>query len=75
MTLDELVRVLRSYNVPYDRTALKAVFDDPEQGPALKEWTRVHLTPDTLLSEDQLTSQVPFPPCGGVASAHVPSYC
>ncbi|KAJ9137135.1 Vacuolar H+/Ca2+ exchanger [Pleurostoma richardsiae] len=56
MTLDELVRVLRSYNVPYDRTALKAVFDDPEQGPALKEWTRVHLTPDTLLSEDQLTS-------------------
>ncbi|KAK3357981.1 hypothetical protein B0T25DRAFT_175145 [Lasiosphaeria hispida] len=52
MDSDALVRTLRAYDASVDATAVKAALDD---GPsALRDWVALHVTPDTLLSPDEL---------------------
>jgi hypothetical protein len=53
MDRDSLVAVLRAHDASLDVTALKAVYDQNNAG-AVAEWAKSHLTPDTLLSVDEL---------------------
>lgn len=54
MDCEQLVGILRRYNVPFDHAAVKASFEDDES-PVLKDWAKSHLTSDTLLTIDELT--------------------
>ncbi|KUI55556.1 hypothetical protein VP1G_02919 [Cytospora mali] len=60
MAYDELVKILRKYDIALDPHALASVFDDDEQGILLAEWAKSHLTADTLLTKDELNSYAPL---------------
>lgn len=53
MNCDELVEILRRYDVPFDHGAVKGALEAEESSP-LGDWANVHLTPDTLLTVDEL---------------------
>lgn len=56
MDLAKLSSLLRRFDssIHIDDTALKAALDDPTHGPAFKEWAKLHLGPDNLLSKGEL---------------------
>jgi len=56
MDADTLVKVLRTYNVSFDAGAVKTALSDPNSPEAseLAHWAAVHLSPDTLLTPDEL---------------------
>lgn len=60
MASEDLLYLLRDYNVALDSQALAEVFEDDEQGRILAEWAKSHLTTDTLLTKDELNSYAPL---------------
>lgn len=52
----DLLDVIRRYDVPVDSSVLRAVFEDEDQGRLLSEWAKSHLISDTLLTKDELNS-------------------
>lgn len=58
MAPQDLIDVIRKYDVPVDSSVLQSVLADEEQGTILSEWAKSHLTSDTLLTKDELTSYV-----------------
>jgi hypothetical protein len=48
-----LLTILRERDVPYDREAIKAAFNDPESQTAIQAWIQEYLTPETLLTRDE----------------------
>ncbi|OAA58033.1 hypothetical protein SPI_06918 [Niveomyces insectorum RCEF 264] len=50
----ELLSILRSRGISIEAGDIEAAINDPECGPALSEWAKVHLETDTLLSLDEL---------------------
>lgn len=54
MDRHELLDLVRKYHLPVDPSVLKDVFADEEQGRLLAEWTKSHITRDTLLTKDEL---------------------
>ncbi|KAI7778519.1 hypothetical protein LA080_002027 [Diaporthe eres] len=56
MADDNLIDLLRKYEVPVDQSSLDSVFQDEEQGRLLYEWAKSHLVTDTLLTKNELNS-------------------
>lgn len=56
MGTEELTEIFRTYNIPIDSSVLRSVLEDEDQGRLLAEWAKSHLTPDTLLTKDELNS-------------------
>ncbi|KAK7735956.1 hypothetical protein SLS53_007335 [Cytospora paraplurivora] len=56
MAYEDLLNLLRDYDVALESHALAEVFEDDEQGRLLAEWAKSHLTADTLLTKDELNS-------------------
>ncbi|ROV98347.1 hypothetical protein VMCG_07173 [Cytospora schulzeri] len=56
MASDDLLKVLRKYDVSLDPHDIASAFDDVEQGTLLSEWVKSQLTSDTLLTKDELNS-------------------
>ncbi|KAK3933922.1 hypothetical protein QBC46DRAFT_325865 [Diplogelasinospora grovesii] len=54
MDSESLIKTLRAYDASFDAAAVKAAFRD-ERSTALADWVRAHVTPDTLLSADELS--------------------
>lgn len=52
-SFESLVGVLRDRDIPFDRDALKAAFDDPESQGAIEAWLQEFISPETLLSKDE----------------------
>jgi hypothetical protein len=50
-----LLTILRDRDVPYDRDAIKAAFNDSDSQTAIKVWIEEYLTPETLLTRDEAT--------------------
>jgi hypothetical protein len=48
-----LLTILRDRDVPYDREAIKAAFNDPESQTAIQAWIQEYLTSETLLTRDE----------------------
>jgi hypothetical protein len=48
-----LLSILRDRDVPHDRDAIKAAFNDPDNQTAIQTWTQEYLTPETLLTRDE----------------------
>ena len=48
-----LVHVLRNHDVPYDRDAIKSLFDDANNQATAQAWMQKHLSPETLLTKDE----------------------
>ncbi|KAB5517503.1 hypothetical protein GE09DRAFT_566794 [Coniochaeta sp. 2T2.1] len=53
MDIDTLTSIIRQYDASIDTQAISAALDNDESG-VLAEWAAVHLTPDTLLTVDEL---------------------
>ena len=60
MNYEELAGILRLYDVQVDLGAVKAAFEAEQPSPGLADWARLHLTPDTLLTVDDLLQWVPI---------------
>ncbi|ROV89537.1 hypothetical protein VSDG_08505 [Cytospora chrysosperma] len=56
MASDDLLKILRKYDVALDPRAIASAFENREQGTLLSEWVKSRLTPDTLLTKDELNS-------------------
>lgn len=56
MADDNLIDLLRKYEVPIEQSSLESVFQDEEQGRLLSEWAKSHLVTDTLLTKNELNS-------------------
>lgn len=57
MAHQELLDVVRRYDVPVDPSVLQSVLEDEgDQGRLLSEWAKAHLATDTLLTKDELIS-------------------
>ncbi|KAK3681612.1 hypothetical protein B0T22DRAFT_445229 [Podospora appendiculata] len=56
MDFESLVRILRKYDASIDASAVKAALSSSQNGKsdALIEWATLHVTPNTLLSVDEL---------------------
>ncbi|KAJ4303923.1 hypothetical protein N0V88_001523 [Collariella sp. IMI 366227] len=55
MDVESLVRTLRAHDASFDAAAVRAAFSDSASiSTDLGQWATVHLTPDTLLSVDEL---------------------
>jgi hypothetical protein len=49
-----LLSILRDREIPFDRDAIKAAFNDPESQAAIQAWMEEYLTPETLLTRDEV---------------------
>ena len=49
-----LLNVLRDRDIAVDRNALEAAYNDPESQEIIQEWISEYLTPETLLTKDEL---------------------
>jgi hypothetical protein len=49
----KFLSILRDRDVPYDRDAIKAAFNDPDSEAAIQAWIEEYLTPETLLTRDE----------------------
>lgn len=56
MAHPEPLALIRKYGVPLDPSDLKNAHGDEEQGRLLDEWTKSHITRDTLLTKDELNA-------------------
>ncbi|KAK3302676.1 uncharacterized protein B0T15DRAFT_487707 [Chaetomium strumarium] len=54
MDAEALIKTLRAYDPSFDAAAVRAVLGDPKSS-ELRRWAAVHLTPDTLLTVDELS--------------------
>ncbi|KAK4238988.1 hypothetical protein C8A03DRAFT_14622 [Achaetomium macrosporum] len=54
MDADSLIKTLRAYHPSFDAAAVRAALGDPKST-ELGRWASVHLTPDTLLTVDELS--------------------
>lgn len=53
---DELIDVVRRYDVPVPSSAIRSTLEREQQGVLLSEWAKTYLTADTLLTKDELNS-------------------
>ncbi|TVY87763.1 hypothetical protein LAWI1_G003175, partial [Lachnellula willkommii] len=51
--LDDLTKILRDRDIPFDRDAIKSALKDPESQTAIREWMKEYLAPETLLTKDE----------------------
>lgn len=58
---EELIDVVRKYDVPVDASAIQSTLENEEQERLLSEWARSYLTTDTLLTKDELNAYVTRP--------------
>ena len=54
MNSEALTALLRTYDASLDANSVKALYEDEERRVAIESWSRLHLTPDTLISVDEL---------------------
>ena len=54
MEPEAVITLLRSYDASFDANSVKALYQDEDRRVAFEGWSRLHLTPDTLLSVDEL---------------------
>ncbi len=59
MDSDALVRILRVYDTSFDAAAVRASLSGPKSSDLVR-WATQHLTPDTLLTPDELSQSVNF---------------
>jgi hypothetical protein len=52
-SLNFLLEILRDRDVPYNRDAIKSIFDDPESKAVIQAWMQEYLSPETLLTRDE----------------------
>jgi hypothetical protein len=57
-SFDELVKILRDRDIPFDRDGLKSAFKTPESQTAIRDWMREYLTPETLLTKEEATGYI-----------------
>lgn len=50
---DDLTKILRDRDIPFDRDAIKSALKDPESQTAIREWMEEYLAPETLLTKDE----------------------
>jgi len=55
--------ILRDRDIPYDRDAIKAAFNDPDSRPTIQAWIEEYLTPETLLTRDEAALYGHWPHC------------
>ena len=48
-----LIEILRDHDIPYDREALKAAFNDPKSQTAVLDWVAEYLSPETILTKEE----------------------
>ncbi|KAL2259425.1 hypothetical protein VTK26DRAFT_6909 [Humicola hyalothermophila] len=53
MDAESLIRTLRTYDASFDAAAVRAAFSGPDSADLVR-WAALHVTPDTLLSPDEL---------------------
>ncbi|KAG9233961.1 hypothetical protein BJ875DRAFT_377471 [Amylocarpus encephaloides] len=51
---EELTKILRDRDIPFDRDAFKSALQDPERQTAIREWMEEYLAPECLLTKDEL---------------------
>ena len=51
---DRLLRALKDRDIAYDRSALEKAYNNPEKRPAIDIWIQEYLTPDTLLTKNEV---------------------
>ena len=68
-----LLEILRDRDVPYNRDAIKSVFDDPESKAVIQAWMQEYLSPETLLTRDEAALYA-LPPTRYMHSADEYSY-
>lgn len=56
MAHTELVDVIHKHGLLVDPSDLENAYRDEEQGRLLDEWTKSHITRDTLLTKDELNA-------------------
>lgn len=61
MNIESVVRTLRAYNASFDAAAVRAALADSSSTTDLVRWAPLHLTPDTLLTVDELNQLVVYP--------------
>ncbi|KAK4143126.1 uncharacterized protein C8A04DRAFT_37678 [Dichotomopilus funicola] len=54
MNIESVVRTLRAYDASFDAAAVRAALADSSSTTDLVRWAALHLTPDTLLTVDEL---------------------
>ncbi len=60
MNSEALTALLRTYDASFDANSVKALYEDEGRRVAFESWSRLHLTPDTLISVDELEQYVFF---------------
>lgn len=50
---DDLTKILRDRDIPFDRDAIKSALKDPKSQTAIREWMEEYLAPETLLTKDE----------------------
>ena len=60
-TYSYLLEVLRDHDIPVDKEALKAAFDDPESQTAVRAWLEEYISPETILTKEEATLFVSTP--------------
>lgn len=56
MSHQNLLDIVRKYDLPVDPSAIRSLLADEEQGRVVSEWIKSCLTTDTLLTKDELNS-------------------
>ena len=54
MNSEALTALLRTYDASLDANSVKALYEDEDRRVTIESWSRLHLTPDTLISVDEL---------------------
>jgi hypothetical protein len=57
MNAESLIRTLRAYDASIDAAAVRTALSEPKSADLVR-WAAVHLTPDTLLTVDELNQSV-----------------
>jgi hypothetical protein len=57
MNAETLIRTFRAYDASIDAAAVRTALSDPKSADLVR-WAAVHLTPDTLLTVDELNQSV-----------------
>jgi len=52
-SLESLLDMLRDYDVPHNRDAIKAAFEDPDSQTTIQDWMDEYLGPETLLTREE----------------------
>jgi hypothetical protein len=52
---NDLTKILRERDIPYDRDTTKSALNDPESQTAIREWMEEYLAPETLLTKNEAT--------------------